>query len=107
MSVCWLTPQIKTTIHMSHYDIGEFDTIPYEDLIFVWDSVFVMATSGGFFIFTLSFILLLWIKFLQFGLLVPMCGTILMFPIFLCVVFHAVWSYKKESSDLLKSKDSL
>lgn len=98
LALCHIDTSLDPIIASSNHSIEhfDFDWIPFQALFFTWDGVYVVGICGGFFLFTLCFILLLWIKFVQAGSYLPFVGMIFMGPVFLIVCIYGIVLYIRE-----------
>lgn len=104
LALCHIDTSLDPIIASSNNSIEQFDfnQLPFHALFFSWDFAYVVGICGGYFLFSLCFILLLWIKFAQFGRTIPLWGFIFMGPVLLIVVIYAIVLYLREKRQRMR-----
>lgn len=88
----YITPNLETALFMARYDIKELDQILHEDVIYYMQYVWVGASLLSSFLFSLNYIVIIWVKYKTISKTSVIAATIIMAPVLIFTVIFALYT---------------
>ncbi|OXA46429.1 uncharacterized protein LOC110856300 [Folsomia candida] len=89
VGLLWMVPGLDSALLLGRFDPDEYDHVL--PLFLLWDWLWILASTGGFFLFVMQFIFIIWIKFPTHSV----APTVIMSPVLLIVLVSLIHSVRR------------